>query len=192
MGPDKTFRSATSRYLFIAATVVAAISLSGLFLGSGPTGFLRYGGLPLLIAAAAWALFYRPCLTVGDGGIMIVNPLRTIRLSWPSITGFDTRWGLAVASAYGTYAAWAVPAPSRPLTRPARRTGGEAAADRGGRDKSAGAREALDRWEALKSAGFLDNPRLESTATGKSWNADVILVLVALIVWSVLGLAVAS
>ncbi|WGW10575.1 PH domain-containing protein [Saxibacter everestensis] len=193
MNPSNAFRPRFGQVLTIVMGLIAVISIAGMLGTTGISGFAQFGGLPLLLAALVWAVFYKPRLEVSDGELVIVNPLRTVHLVWPSIKGFETNWGMTVLSAYGKFTAWSVPAPSRGFARPGRIGWGvesrsNAADDVAGRVASPAVQEALARWEALKAAGYLDNPRLEAPRPKASWNFDVILICAVLAVWTAVGL----
>jgi hypothetical protein len=108
------------------AVVVAAICAFGL------VGFaLRGDGATLLRAAAplaltgfgSYALFWAPRVRITPADIELVNPLRTIRITWPAVEDIETRWSLVVTAGKRRYPAWAAPreggvARVRPGSRP--------------------------------------------------------------------------
>ena len=96
-----------------AAVVIAAICAATLVALFATDGLDALPPLPwlALVAGACWAMFWRPEVAVDDGGVRLVNVLRTIDLPWPAILAIDTKWALTLITAYGRFTAWAAPAP---------------------------------------------------------------------------------
>src|SRR5665647_356164 len=94
---------------------VAVLAVCGVVLTTVDdlTTALRYAPMFALAVVVVWALFGRPAVLVSDSGIELRNVLRTIELPWPAIERIDTKYALTLYTAYGVYAAWAAPAPSR-------------------------------------------------------------------------------
>lgn len=162
------------------AALTAAVVL-WLLVRTGDIGQLfTFGAIPLLFAAAVWAVFDRPYVRVSDGGVEIGNVLRTVRIPWPAVTGVELRWGLRVVTVRGGYTAWSVPPPSRP---------GLLGSGRGAAAAPA-AQQVVDRWTALKDAGYLDDPRVEADVFVSRWNRPSLIVLATLLVLSVAGLLI--
>lgn len=186
----------------LAVTIVAigTVGLVALLIQDGVRGLLRYGWWPLLAMALAWALFWSPCIRVDASGVQLVNVFRTIRLPWPSILDIDTRWALTIRTAYGSFGAWAAPAPGRHSA--ARATGqdvdhlpgstfgtGNSVRPSDTLNSSSGqaARVIRSQWEALRDAGHLDNPRLEFDRAPVTWHIGTMAALTALAALSVAG-----
>ncbi len=141
-----------------------------------------------LASLAAWAAYWRPCVQVDDGGVHLVNVLRTIDLPWPSIQRIDTKWALMLYTAYGGFTAWAAPAPGV-RTAARLRTGPRQAlpesaisdgvsirpGDLPGTPSGDAALTVRRRWEELRNAGFLDDPRLEFARPPVRWHWSVIV-----------------
>ena len=106
------YRPAFGRVL---AVVVAVLGLGGLVTGlvadAGATW--PYVAPVLLVVLWVWAAYWRPAVLVSPAGVELRNVTRTIELPWPTIQRVDTRYALTLHTAYGDYAAWAAPAPSR-------------------------------------------------------------------------------
>jgi hypothetical protein len=64
------------------------------------------------LVGVVWALYWRPSIEVGEGGIRVVNVARTIEIPWPHLTAIDTVWSLALVTTAGKFSVWAAPAPS--------------------------------------------------------------------------------
>ena len=70
------YRPVFGRVLAVVTVVVCALGIVALFL-TEPADALRYVWPILLVAALAWALFWRPSLLVQEHGITVENVLRT-------------------------------------------------------------------------------------------------------------------
>lgn len=62
-----------------------------------------------------WLFVVRPSARLGEDGIRLVNPMRTVEITWPAIEEVRSRWALEVFSDGRKYTAWGLPAdPGRP------------------------------------------------------------------------------
>lgn len=69
----------------------------------------------LLVLVLVWLFVVHPCVVVHAQGLRLVNPLRTVELTWPAITEVRSRWSLELVADGTRYTAWGVPAdPGRP------------------------------------------------------------------------------
>ncbi|NUR16898.1 MAG: PH domain-containing protein [Dermatophilaceae bacterium] len=69
----------------------------------------------LLVLVLVWLFVVHPCVVVHAEGLRLVNPLRTVELTWPAITEVRSRWSLELVADGTRYTAWGVPAdPGRP------------------------------------------------------------------------------
>jgi len=150
-----------------------------------------------LVAVACWATFWRPCVAVSDAGVQIVNVSRTIDVPWPALEDLDTNWALTLVTAFGRFTAWSAPAPgarhamqSTVSERAARRRPDPVAAVRPGdlADTPSGSAAVVvrERWERLRRAGHLDDPRLERERAEVHWHVGTAATAVALIVVGVI------
>jgi len=197
-----TYRPKATRILGGAIIAISVIGLIGLLIDDGLAGLLRYGWWVALAGVLAWALFWNPRVHVDDAGVRIVNVFRTITLPWPSIKEVDTKWSLTLVTAYGTFAAWAAPAPGRHASRnvteqeiqhlPATSFDATGSVGPGDNPNSSSGQAALAvrrRWEALQAAGHLDNPRLEFDRVPVRWHVGLIAAIAVLLVLGAAGLA---
>jgi hypothetical protein len=149
-----------------------AVAVAGL--ASAVTGGIdslgRYGAPIVLFGLLGWAVFWKPRVEVSDGGVVMVNILRTIHVPWPAVEAVDGRYGLQLLTAYGAFTAWAVSAPS-------------GADRRQGRD-SAAAVGVQERLDSLRGAGWLDDPRLEQPRARTEWHLAMICATATLVVAS--------
>ena len=195
------YRPGASRVLAASIGVIAAIGLIALVVDEGLSGLLRYGWWIGLAAAVAWATFWNPRIVVDASGVKLVNVLRTIHLPWPAIQEIDTKWALTLRTAYGSFGAWAAPAPGRHATRdtteqdvkhlPESTFGVGRSVRPGDTVNSPSGRAALairQQWEALGAAGHLDNPRLEFDKPPVRWHVGVIALVTALLALGIVGL----
>lgn len=146
MGETRTYRSAFSRALAVVTVALAVVLLGRQVLDAGMAG-LVYAAPVALVGLLAWLAFWRPCVEVSDGGVLLRNVWRTVHVPWPALRDVDDRLGLRLVTAYGSYQAWAAPAPRRVRGGPA--------------VPSEPARLVRARWAELSAAGWLDDPRLE-------------------------------
>ena len=74
-------------------------------------------GVPLLAAAVAavWAVFWRPAVVVDDDAVLLLNPVRDVRVPWPALEDVDTRFALTLTASGRRYQSWAAAAPGRGL-----------------------------------------------------------------------------
>lgn len=197
------FRPTSGRWLAGVVAVLAAYGLVSLVAAGDVTDVVRYGPGVALVGALVWAAYWRPSVEVSDAGVTLHNVLRSIELPWPSIQRIDTRYALTLVTAYGTYAAWAAPAPGRRRTKdvvePELRalpesTYGPAGSVRPGDLPGTPSGDAAAivrlRWEALRDAGHLDQPRLERSRPVTRWHVATVAVLAVLAAATVVGLVV--
>lgn len=189
------FRPTFGRVLCIALWIICAVALV-------LTGRERLGQvlsvLPWLLLASGtvWVLFWNPRVQVDDAGVHLVNLLRTIDVPWPAIQQVDTKWALTLVTAYGRFTAWAAPAPgglatARRMTRTDRTAIPSSAKDAQGSvrpgdlpDTASGSAALIvrHRWEELRDAGWLDDPRLEHATIPVRWHWPTMAIGVALVV----------
>lgn len=147
------------------------VAAGGLVSAVADGAALEFGAPLVLIGLLGWAAFWRPCVEVSDGGVLVVNTLRTVHVPWPAIEAVEGRYGLRLRTAYGAVTAWAAGAP----------TGRQRAR---GVDSEA-ARAVTERLEALRAAGHLDDRRLERPDLRTTWHRELIAAIGALLVASV-------
>lgn len=69
----------------------------------------------VLVLVLVWLFVVRPCAVLHEEGVRIVNPLRTVDITWPMIQDIRSRWTLELFCEGTKYSAWAIPAdPGRP------------------------------------------------------------------------------
>ena len=163
-------RSRTASALAVGIVTVAVVGLVSTVIDGGDA-LLDYGAPLLLIGLMGWAAFWRPCVEVSDGGVRVVNTLRTVQVPWPAIEAVEGRYGLRLQTAYGGVTAWGAGAPAgRQRTR--------------GVDSEA-ATVINERLAALRAAGHLDDRRLERPDLRVTWHRKLIAAVAVLLVASV-------
>jgi hypothetical protein len=183
------FRPAFGRGMSIAFGALGVVALFLVVLNDGTRGLLRTGPWLALVVGTVWAMYWRPEVAVDDSGVRVVNVLHTVHLPWPSIQRIDTKWALTLFTAYGKVTAWAAPAPGGFASRMAGRNdfrglpestfGGDRSirpGDLPGTPSGAAALVVRRRWEELRDAGHLDDPKLEFSRPPTMWHYRTILV----------------
>jgi Bacterial PH domain len=201
-GVREVFRPATSRVLCVAIGGICVVAMVALVATDGPSALWRAGPWLALVAGSCWALFWRPEVVVDDGGVRLVNVFRTIDLPWPSIQAVDTKWALTLITAYGKFTGWAAPAPGRHeavratshdakhLPASAWSSDGIRPGDLPSSPSGSAALVIRRRWEQLRDAGYLDDPRLEHDKPPVTWHGTTIACGVGLAALSMVGLMV--
>lgn len=194
------FRPGFGRVLAVVVWVLCAVAVvSGLVEGPGNW---RWFPVVAFVAALVWAAYWRPAVVVTPAGVELRNVLRTVELPWPSIELVDVHYALTLETAWGTYSAWAAPAPSRARARTSgpsdmahlpESTYGSGRTVRPGdllsSDSGQAAALVRRRWEEARDAGLLTDARVERDRPVVRWHTGVIVLLVALAVVSALALA---
>jgi hypothetical protein len=195
------FRSTFGRVLTVVIGGICGVTAIAIAVGGTLADFLGFLPWLVLLAGGCWATFWRPRVEVSDGGVRLVNVMRTIDVPWPAITGIETRWALTLLTAYGKFTAWAAPAPGRAAMRKATRVDPNQLLGRAAGAHPSGATpevaigaagEAADivreHWERLRAAGHLDNPQLEHERVPVRWHVGTIATALALVGLGVAGL----
>lgn len=172
MGPTVVVRSPGSRALGAVMVAVAALVLVAVAT-DGADAVVTWGPLVVLFGVVGWAAFWQPYVEVSDGGVRVVNTLRTVDVPWPAVEDVEGRYGLSLRTTWGVAQAWGAQAP----TGRGRATGREGEA----------ATVVRERWERLRAQGHLDDARPEQDALPVTWHRGTIGVLAALLVLAVLA-----
>lgn len=194
------YRPVFSRILAVGTAAICLFGLVIVLLQDGIGAAIRTLPWLLLVAGAGWMVFWRPAVLVDDAGVRLINVTRTIQLPWPSIQRIDTKWALALTTAYGTFTAWAAPAPSRMSARRLSRQetqglpestfgAGESIrpGDAPGSPSGDVAQVVRRHWELLRDAGHLDDAKLESSTPPVTWHVPQLLAAVLLVGLGVLA-----
>ena len=180
---EETFRPAFGRVL--ASALIVVCTLAGLsVIGAGADAVWQVWPWLALIGFGAWALYWRPLVSVDPGGVRVVNVFRTFDVPWPAITEIETKWALTLVTTLGTVRAWAAPAPGRQVLRRSQaedlRLGGaekgdfRRPSDLPQTESGAAALVVRQRWLRMRDAGFLTDPRVEHERMPVRWHVGTI------------------
>ncbi len=193
MGPTEVFVSRYARVLTGATWAVCLIVVGGFATVADRHQLALAGSASALAALAAWAMFWRPRVEVSDGGVLLVNVLRTVEVPWPLFVEAVSDWSLEVQTTSHRWTAWAAPRSSGTARAIRRAPRGRAEPERGATavnrpsadasaDAVAGA--IARRHVALLSAGHLDGARRRAELAGMretvSWHRGTIAAALAL------------
>ena len=170
MGQTERIRSRASRGLGAAMVAFSVVALVLAVVG-GVDSVLRFAAPVSLFGLFGWAAFWQPYVEVSDGGLTLANTLRTVEVPWPAVEEIDGRYGLRVRTAYGVLNGWAAPSP--------------AGRQRARGEPGTAARVATERWDSLRTAGYLDDPRLERPSPRIVWHQPLLLAIGLLLVATV-------
>lgn len=198
---EVSYRPAFGRTLAVSTVVVCAFGVVALFWGDAASA-IRYVWPIILVAAVAWALFWRPSLRMQEHGVTVVNVFRTFFIPWPAIRSIDTRYSLTIHTSRGKVPVWATPAPGR------HRAFGLSSKDFDGVGTSArGEHESLrpsdalstpsgnlaqairGHWESLQRAGAFSRGE-DPEAQTVTWHYATITVIAVLVAATLIGLLV--
>lgn len=110
-GPDRDreiFRAVSAPWLtgFLALlgvlVLVAGWGHTAAHHGAAVCGALAFGAL-------AFTLYWRPRLEIHEGGVRLVNPVRTVGIPWSRIVDVRTRFAVTVVTDRGSHSSFALP-----------------------------------------------------------------------------------
>ena len=193
------FRPVFGRVLTIVIAVIALGALIGFIVASDIGGLLRSGWWLIFLATATWAMFWRPEVEVLEHEVTVRNPLSTWHVPWPAIERIDTKWALTLYTPSGRIEAWAAPSSGRftvftlgpedtRVTETARLAGSIRPGDTLSSESGAAANHIRRHWELLRDDGLLDRA-IEPGAFHRAWNVRTIVLLSAMVMLGLLGLA---
>lgn len=113
MTNGQTFRSRTSYALAAIVYFITLGSLASVVVAQDWANLGAATAAAILVCTSAHLMFWRPKVEIGEDGILLVNPLRTIRIGWQLVEDIDTRYALTVVVAGKKFSAWAATAPGR-------------------------------------------------------------------------------
>ena len=109
----QVFRSTFGRVITVLVGLVMALALVVFARDFGIASALGSVPLAVLLVYGSAVMFWLPRVEVDDGGVRIVNLIRSHYISWGAIDRVDTRYALAVFVGQKKYTAWGAPAPGR-------------------------------------------------------------------------------
>jgi hypothetical protein len=159
MGPTVQLRSRSAHALGAVMMAVSFLSVATA-VGGGVDTVLRFAAPLALFGVLGWGAFWQPRVEVSDGGVLVVNTLRTVQVPWPAIESVDGRYGLRLVTAYGAVSAWGAAAP--------------VGRQRARGEQSEAAVAVTERLEDLRRAGHLEGRGLERDALPTTWHLPLI------------------
>ena len=102
----RTLRQRGSVAMGIIAMVLSG-GMAVLALVSGQASLVFVSSM-VLVCAASWLLFVRPCVVITMVGVELHNPFRRTDIPWSKVDDVAARWNLEVWSGDRSYAAWAI------------------------------------------------------------------------------------
>lgn len=173
MAATVLLRATGPRVLGAAMVATAAVGLLAL-VSDGPGAVVAWAAPLVLFALVGWTAFWRPHVEVSDGGVRVVNTLRTVEVAWPAVQEVDGRYGLRLLTSYGAVQAWGAQAPT--------------GRGRGTAPDSEASAAVRAHWERLRAQGHLDGARLEQPELPVRWHAGTVVALVVAGVATVVSL----
>lgn len=199
----EVFVSRFNRVLAVLIWAAAAALTIGLLV-SVHDARLLYIVPGALFAFVAWAMLWRPQLTVADEGIRVVNVTRTVSIPWEALIAVDTKYALTLYTPGRKIPVWAAPAPGTGSTLRATRSETKGRTGRPrvedsvrrpgdllGTESGAAAEVVRRRWGMLQDAGAIDAGRADETPVTVRWHLAGLAVLVLLLAGTVAALLLA-
>jgi len=199
-GVRNEFRPLFGKVLTVAIGAVCAVALVWSLATDGLAALWEVAPWLGLLAGACWAVFWNPRVVVTDGGIDVINVVRSFAVPWPAVQAVDTKFALSLVTAYGTITAWAAPAPGaraavRATRGDVRRIPDSAWAPDGVRPgdlpstpSGSAALVIRSHWERLREAGHLDHAVLEHDRIPTRWHWRTIIAGAVLLAAAIVGL----
>lgn len=154
----EVYASTYGRVLTVATAVAAVIAVGGVIAAGELRSSLLAVAVAGLVVGASWALFWRPCVVLDDGGVTVVNVVRTVHVPWPVLDGAEASWSLVVLTPQHRWTAWAAPRASGTSQGLVRR-GGKGTLKPGRATAEVVAAAITARHDALVDSGALDGAR---------------------------------
>ncbi|MGN8246841.1 PH domain-containing protein [Cellulomonas soli] len=108
-----SYRPRTGAWWVGGVWAMALGTTAGYGVTAGPGGLLRALPWAVAVMVLAWMVFWLPRVDVDDQGVLVVNPLRTVRVPWGALIDVRTRYSLTLVTPTGQVRAWAAPGPGR-------------------------------------------------------------------------------
>lgn len=181
---------------------IVALCIVSLIVQGDPIALLRFAPAFLLAAFACWVLFWAPAVRIDEGGVSLINLVRTVRITWPAVATIETKYAMTVRTVAGVkHTAWAAPGPSRFSTYRATKadltnlpestySAGNSVGigDVPHSDSGIAALYARRYWEQLRADGYLDSGVVEGSGVVITWHRTTLIVLAVLVVATLVGI----
>jgi hypothetical protein len=188
VGPQETVLYPVGARVLASVIVILCLVVEGSLIAYGHLDvLLRATPAVILVAELAILGFWLPRVELSPSEVVVVNPLRTHRITWPAIGNIETRWSLSFDTVRGRITAWAAPSPGplsqlRRMRRDAFRVSLAAGDSRNGEQT----RElVVTQWEAYREQGVLGP--VEGTGVRTAWNIPAAALLAVLLIATAAG-----
>lgn len=190
IGPQQTVLYPLGSRILAGAIVVICGVIEAALISFGHADItLRATPAVLLVALGAFVLFWNPRVELDPAELLIVNPVRSYRISWPAIREIDSRWSLTLDTARGRVTAWAAPAPGpfSQLSRVRRDAYNRVSLGSAGSTRGAELARSLivGQWEAYREQGVLG--AIEGEGVTIRWNVPIVAILIVLAAGTLAG-----
>jgi hypothetical protein len=109
----QVFRSKFAQASAVVTALVLLAVLAGIWASEGFWSFAVSVPPVALVVFVVAILYFYPRVEVDEGGVRIVNVVRTHYVSWGAIEVVDTKYALSIQALGKKYTAWGAPAPGR-------------------------------------------------------------------------------
>ena len=109
----QVFRSRFGRVITIIISCVMALAFITSIANQGVAEAIRSLPVIALLVFIVVILFWLPRVEIDEGGVRIINVIRTHYVSWGAISRIDTRYALTLFVGEKKYVAWGATAPGR-------------------------------------------------------------------------------
>lgn len=174
-------RTTSSTVLFVVIAGLCVIGIGSIIVGDFTSRGLAVAGIPVAIITAVYALYRFPRVELGQKEISLINPLKTVRIPWNLVDGFDIHFGLGVRTHEKVFSSWPLAGRGKKMEKD------EHGIRRLMDNPNPAVDTVLDHYSGLGDEE-LSNPRGERTVT-TSWNVGIIAALVAAVIWAGIGFA---
>ncbi|WP_447912407.1 PH domain-containing protein [Microbacterium phyllosphaerae] len=176
----RTFRAASGPVSLVLCSLLALFLLGDAVVRAGWGQMLLLAPWVLLGLWVVYEIAFVSVVRVDAQGAVVQNMLRRTSFGWSRVRDIDLRWQLLFTLDDGKdLACYGGPARARPIRRP---TSGddEAKAPAGLRDLT----EIRDRWQ--------DAPATADAPIRRTWDAQALIALAAIILWTVISVVIAN
>lgn len=174
-------RTTSSTVLFFVIAGLCVIGLGSIVVGDFTARGMAVAGIPIAIITVVYALYRFPRVELRHKEIALINPMKSVRIPWNLVDGFDIHFGLGVRTHEKVYSSWPLAGRGKKMEKD------EHGIRRLMDNPNPAVDTVLDRHSKL-SDEELSNPRGERTISS-SWNFGIIAALVVAVIWAGFGFA---
>ena len=92
--------------LFFVIAGLCVIGLGSIIVGDFTTRGLAVAGIPVAIITVVYALYRFPRVELRHKEIALINPMKSVRIPWNLVDGFDIHFGLGVRTHEKIFSSW--------------------------------------------------------------------------------------